>query len=157
MKYLLTTLAFAGLSTAALAHDYKAGDLTINHPWSRTTPPASAVAVGYLGVVNSGKTPDRLMSASSPSAERVELHETTMTGNVVRMQPVQSLTIDAGQSVELKPNGLHLMFVKPRPRFREGDLVPATLVFERAGAISVQFDVQSSGAMKGMPDHGTHR
>ena len=60
---------------AALGHDYKAGDLAIDHPWSRATPQGAQVAGGYLKITNGGQANDRLVGGTADVATRIELHE----------------------------------------------------------------------------------
>lgn len=141
----VATVALAG--GAAMAHDYKAGTLQIDHPWSRATPGGASVAAGYLVVKNTGTAPDRLISASVPFAGRVEIHEMGMKDGVMIMRPVPGgLTIPAGGSVELKPGGYHIMFLDLKSPLKEGTSVDGTLTFEKAGTVPVQFQVEGLGA-----------
>lgn len=114
------------------------GQVSIEAPWARATVPAARVAGAYLTVRNRSAVPDRLVGASSPVAARVEFHVHTADGEVMRMRQAQALEIPANGSLELKPGAAHLMFVDIRKPFKEGDLVPVTLKFEKAGEMSVQ-------------------
>ena len=135
------------VAAPALAHDYEAGDLKIEHPWSRATPPAARVGAGDLGIVNRGGTSDRLISASSPAAGRVEIHEMRMDGGVMRMRELPSgVALPAGQSVALKPGGFHLMLMELRAPLKQGSSVPMTLVFERAGKVEIELSVEAAGS-----------
>jgi copper(I)-binding protein len=146
-------LALPGLSAAA--HDYTLGDLKIGHPWSRATPPVAKVGAGYLSILNQGGAADRLVAASSPAAGRVEIHEMRMDSGVMRMRELaQGLALPAGERVELKPGGYHLMLMDLKAPLREGADVPVTLVFERGGRIDVQLKVEAAGARGS--DHGAH-
>lgn len=139
---------FISLAVApATAHDFRIRQIRIDHPWSRATPPVAAVAGGYLTLINEGQTPDRLVSISSPLAERVEIHESRVVDGVARMRPLpDGLSIPAGTTAELKPGQTHIMFIKPiRPLNAEAQF-PATLSFEKAGSIDVIFYVQALGA-----------
>src|SRR5215831_2542542 len=107
---LALVLAFVALP--ALAKDYKLGALEIRQPWTRATPPTAQTGGGFLVVTNSGTTPDRLIAAKSPVADKVEVHEMKMDGNVMRMRAVEhGIEIPPGGTVELKPGGLHVMFM----------------------------------------------
>ena len=147
--------------TAASAGDYKAGSLDISDPWSRTTPKGSSVAVGYMKIKNSGTTPDRLISGSSDVASKFELHEMRMEGGVAKMRPVKGgLEIKPGETVELKPGSFHVMFVGLKKPLSAGDHFKATLVFEKAGTVNVDYDVRAMGSEGGdsmpsmkMPGH----
>jgi periplasmic copper chaperone A len=152
---LLVAIALLVGSTA-LAADFEAGALKIEQPWSRATPPAGRVGAGYLNVVNRGAAPDRLVSASSPAAGRVEIHEMRMDGNVMRMRELPSgLPVAAGETVALKPGGFHLMLMELRAPLKQGSKVPMTLVFERAGKVEIELSVESAGARDAGPKH-TH-
>lgn len=140
-------LALAVSISPAVANDFQAGSITINHPWSRATPPVAPVAGGYLTLTNDGDVADRLVSISSPLSERVEFHESAVSNGVASMRPVQNgIEIGAGETVELQPGETHIMFLKPARPLKEGERFAAELTFERAGTIEVEFVVQSMGA-----------
>ena len=144
-----------GAPLAAAAHGYPLGALTIGHPWSRPTSPGAPTAAGYLTITNTGTTPDRLLGGSTPAATRIEIHVTSMTGGIMRMRPVVGgLLAPAGQTVTLAPGGYHLMIVGPKHAFRIGDHIPATLRFEHAGEVKVEFYVEAAAPAQSMP--GTH-
>ncbi len=140
-------LAALLLSGLASAHQYLAGPLQIGHPWSRATPPGAQVAVGFLSIKITGKVPDQLVSVSSPSAARVELHQMKMDDGVMRMRQIDTgLPLAAGATVVLAPGGYHLMFIRPQKAWVAGDRIKATLVFRRAGKVEVEFAVADAGA-----------
>lgn len=140
------TLLPAAQKTAA-AKTYTIGSLLIEAPWARATPAGAAVAGAYLKITNSGDAPDRLVGGSLPIASAVEVHEMTMTDNVMKMRRLESgLEIKPGQSVELKPGGYHLMIMGLREGLKEGRTIKGTLVFEKAGAIEVEYGVAPIGA-----------
>jgi hypothetical protein len=141
---LLLTLV---LASPTLAHDYKLGALEIVQPWARATPPSAPAGGGFLKITNTGTTADRLVSASSPGAEIVQVHEMKMDGSVMRMREVEKgLEIPAGGSVILAPGGYHLMMMGLKAPFKQGASVPVTLVFEKAGKIDVELTVEAMGA-----------
>ena len=117
----------------------------IENPWSRATAPGAKVAAGYMVLRNKGPSPDRLLGASTPAARKVETHVTERDGDIMRMREVKGYEIPAGGTFELKPGGPHLMFVDVRQPFREGESVPVTLRFERAGEKKVEFRVGRIG------------
>lgn len=132
------------LCTTALAASPK---IAIEQAWTRATAPGAPVAGGFLTLRNPGKQPDRLLSATSPDAERVEIHEMRMDDGVMRMRRLDAgLAIPAGGTVALKPGGYHLMFIGPKRRFEPGSTVTATLRFERGGERTVRFEVRAMGA-----------
>lgn len=146
MKRLLWLLL--AISTSALAQ------VDIENPWLRATAPGAKVGGGYLTVVNRSAGPDRLVGASSPAAARVELHVHVREGDVMKMHQVDAFDIPAGGRFESKPGGPHLMFMELRQPFKEGEKVPVTLKFEKAGEVQVQFPVSRLGAMG--PGHMKH-
>ncbi len=100
------------LPAFAFAHEYKLGELVIGHPWARATPPGAPVAGGFAKITNTGASADRLVSVRFERAGHVEIHEMTMEGDVMKMAELpQGLPIAPGETVELKPGGLHLMFM----------------------------------------------
>lgn len=157
MKIKLFAAAVVGtlgaLTGAAPAHDFKLGDLAIEHPSVRATPPNAVTGAGYVTIRNSGTSPDRLVGVEAGFAARVEIHETAMQGNVMRMRRAEGgLEIPPGGAVTLAPGGYHLMFIGLGGQLRAGDRLEGVLLFEKAGAASIEFAVE--GAPRG-PAHGT--
>jgi copper(I)-binding protein len=141
-------LALAAISAgSASAQEVKAGDLVLNRAWSRATPGGAQVGGGYLTIENKGTTPDKLLGGSSEVAASVEVHEMMMKNDIMIMRPVSGgLSILPGQLVTLAPGGYHLMMVKLKAPLKEGNRVPITLQFEKAGKVDVMFDVRGIGA-----------
>lgn len=100
-------------------------------------------SAAYLQIINRGKVADRLLRVSSPVAETAGLHETTMTGDVMSMQPVNYVEAPANGKVELKPGGLHIMLIGLKQDLKPGERVPLELVFEKAGVITVEAEVRA--------------
>jgi copper(I)-binding protein len=123
------------LATPALAQ------IEIENAWARATPPGAETAAGYMTIRNKSSSPDHLIRAASPLAARVEMHAHLHDGDVMRMRQVKSYDIPANGSLELKPGGGHLMFVDIQRPFKEGEKIPVTLRFERAGERTVVFSV----------------
>jgi copper(I)-binding protein len=116
--------------------------LEISDPWAPPTPGGVDVSGGYLSIANATAEDDRLLAAASPRAERVEVHEMTMDGAVMRMRRVESLAAPAGETVTMAPGGLHLMFFGVTEPFTEGEQIPVTLTFERAGEVEISLTVR---------------
>lgn len=136
-----TTLALV----PAEAKDAHAGTLRISGAWSRPTPGGAPAGIGYATVRNAGSRPDRLVGASSPNAERTELHDMSFRDGVMQMRPVKGgIVIPAGKTVRLAPSGYHVMLIGPKRPFVAGGTVPVTLRFEHAGSVKVAFDVRMS-------------
>lgn len=146
-------LLFA-ISQPLWAHEFKADELEIVHPWSRATPDGARVAAGYVLIRNNGSQPDRLVSATGEIAGRTEIHEMAVDANgVMTMRPVEGVEIPAGGEAELKPGGYHIMFLDLSQGPKEGESFKGALTFERAGTVEVDFEVE---AMGGGSRHGSH-
>ena len=111
----------------------------------------ASVGGGYLTVRNAGAA-DRLLGASSPVAERTELHEMVMEKDVMRMREVKGVDVPARGALELKPGAHHLMFMELKKQLKQGDKVPVTLKFEKAGEVKVELTVEALAA--GGSKHG---
>ena len=152
---LFKEIAFAAaLSLAAVftladaqAHEVKIGDLVIHHPWSRQSPMSASVAAGFMTITNTGKQDDRLVKASSEISPVVQIHDMTMEGDVMKMVELpDGLVIPAGATVKLKPKLLHIMFMDVKQQPGEGTSFTGTLTFEKAGTVTIDYDVASPGA-----------
>ena len=152
---LLLALALASLTTAASANDYKVGALEIQQPWTRATPKGARTAAGYVAIKNTGNTPDRLTGGSLAGAGRGENHNMLMDGGVMKMRPLpEGVEIKPGETVELKPGTLHLMFTDLEARLVKGQSVKGTLTFANAGTVDVVFAIEGMGATAGTAAHG---
>ena len=146
-------LRVAASERAAAQH----GALRIENSWSRATPGGASVGAGYLTIRNTGTTPERLMGGTTDIAQRIEVHEMSMDNGVMKMRALaRGIEIPAGGSVELKPGGFHIMFMGLKSGLKEGASFPATLQFEKAGNVQVQFSVQGMGASSSAPAGGGH-
>lgn len=137
------------LATSAMANDYKVGSLEIMNPWSRATPKGAPTAIGYMTIKNDGTTPDRLVGGSIDVADGFQLHSTTMENDVSKMRELKGVDIKPGQTIEFKPGGSHVMFVKLKHPLSKGEKVKGTLVFEQAGKVQIEYSVQGIGAQSG--------
>jgi copper(I)-binding protein len=148
----LLILAFLGLgATVAAAHEYKAGDLEIVHPWARATLKGSNVADGFMKIINHGSTPDRLLSVSIEFAKTGQIHEMKMEGDVMKMQELtQGLEIPAGATVELKPKSNHIMFIGVHEDLVPDEVVDGELTFEKAGKVKIEFMIEPAGTAHSM-------
>lgn len=125
----------------APAADANAVRLQVLDTWATVTPGGVDVSAGYLTIANGGES-DRLISATSPRAAHVEVHEMVMDGAVMRMRPIEGLVIPAGGQVELKPGAQHLMFTGVTQPFVEGEEIPVQLTFEHAGTMDIALPVR---------------
>lgn len=115
--------------------------IKVESPWARPTVQGQAAGGGYLRIVG-GAVNDKLLAASADVAGRVELHTMTMDGNIMRMRPVDAIEVPAGKTVDLKPGGLHLMFMDLKGPLTTGASFALTLRFEKAGDRKVDVKVQ---------------
>jgi len=145
----LVVAAVVGATAPATAADYELGELVLDTPWVRATPPAAEVAGGYVTITNTGEDAVRLVGGEAAFAERVEIHEMAMHDGVMRMRALaDGLAIPAGETVALEPGGYHVMFMELTAPLAAGDTVRATLRFEPAGAIELPFAVAPLGASR---------
>ncbi|XUY28094.1 copper chaperone PCu(A)C [Agrobacterium sp. rho-8.1] len=137
-----------------MADVVKAGDLEISGAMSKAMLPGQPVGGGFVTIKNDGSADDRLVSVASPLAGRAEIHEMAMVSDVMKMRKLDAgIAIPAGKTVELTPGGLHFMFFNVSKPFAEGDKVPVTLTFEKAGKVDVMMNV---GSAKGGQDKHQH-
>ncbi|MGH6760620.1 MAG: DUF1775 domain-containing protein [Phyllobacterium sp.] len=128
----------------------KVGDLELKGFYTRAMLPGAKVAGGYVSITNAGKADDRLLGGTTPAAGRLEVHEMTMQGDVMNMRKLaDGIAIPAGETVELKPGGLHMMFFEIPEPFKEGATVPVALEFEKAGKIDLVLPVTSAKGKAG--------
>jgi copper(I)-binding protein len=150
-KIIATTFGLvlmAGLiGSPARADDVKAGDLVISQAWSRATPNGAKIGAGYFTIENKGTAADKLIGVTGDVSPRIEVHEMSMNNGVMKMRPVDGgVSIDPGKTVKLAPSGYHLMIMDLKSPLKQGDKLPLTLQFEKAGKVAVTLDVQGVGA-----------
>ncbi len=132
-------------SSAALAFDYKAGEIHVDHPYARATMPMQPAAGAYLTLENTGKTADKLLALASPAAKNVELHTMSMEGNVMKMRAVPELELKPADKIVMQPgSGYHIMLQGLVQPLKAGDKFPLTLTFEKAGKVVVSVRVEDS-------------
>ena len=145
VRRLATGIGLGLAALAANAHDFRIGNLTIDHPYARPTVPGQAVGGGFMSIANKGAD-DRLLSATSAAAKSVEMHTMSMDGDVMRMRQVDAIALPAGKTVDLRPGALHLMFMGLKAPLKAGDVLAVKLRFEKAGEVMVKVNVQAPGA-----------
>lgn len=160
-RFNLAALALSALlllpALPAAAHSFQAGEITIGHPWIRAAPIAAKVAGGFLTLENRGETADRLLAVEVAFAGRTQLHSVTLEGDVMQMRPLpDGVEIPPGSTVTLAPGGLHIMFLELSAPLTEGEHLPGTLIFEKAGRVEVEFTVEPLGAPGSGHDHHGH-
>ena len=150
----LAAFALTCSATMASTHEYQLGDIVIDHPTVFETPKTARAGAGYVTLTNTGSTVDRLIEIKG-DFPRVMLHTTEEKDGIARMRHVEALEIPAGRTVVLEPGGFHVMFMGLNgDPFEVGETVTATLVFEKAGAVEIEFLVISRDDAE--PAHGDH-
>jgi copper(I)-binding protein len=152
LKALLISTVGFGLAGMAQAQSAKVGSVQIENAYTRSTVPGQMAAGGFMKIENKGAV-DQLISASSPFAGEVQLHEMAMEGNVMKMRQVKEVVVPAGGAVELKPGGMHLMFINIKAPLTAGETVPVKLKFAKAGEVEVKMPVNAMGAQGGAMKH----
>ena len=132
-------LAVAALCAAVPAW---AAGLTITNAWSRSTPPGVTVGVAYFTLKNDTGKPDRLLRISSTVASKVQVHRTEILDGIARMREVAVLHVDAGQTLEFAPNGMHVMLTGLKQPLVEGKTFEIELLFEVAGPRAVKVAIR---------------
>jgi copper(I)-binding protein len=150
-------LAVAQLAAAAAqAADYDVGSIHISQPWARATPKGAASGAAYMTITNNGKTADKVNCVSSDAAAECQIHTMTMDNGVMQMRPVEGgLEIKPGETVTLKPGGFHMMLVNLKHPLEQGNSMKATLKFDNAGTVDVDYPIAAIGAAApGVPSGG---
>jgi copper(I)-binding protein len=158
-KFVVALALAAGLLGPALAsaHDYKLGTLAIEHPWAPESIGPAPTGAAYMTVVNGGNEADRLVAASTPRAQRVELHSNQIDDGIIKMRAVKAIEVAPGSPVVLQPAGaLHIMLIGVKEPLKEGTRFPMTLTFEKAGSIEVEIQVQKRKSDARGIEHGHH-
>jgi copper(I)-binding protein len=142
------TIAILQFATGgAQAADYDVGSIHVTQPWARATPKGASAGAAYLTVTNNGAAPDRLSCAGSDAAAQCQIHTMSMDNGVMKMRPVEGgIEIKPGESVTLKPGSDHLMLMNIKHPLEAGKTVEATLQFEKAGTVKVEFAILAMGA-----------
>ncbi len=148
-KLVLASSALLALASTmpVQAADYDVGSIHITAPWARATPKGASSGAAYLTVTNKGSAPDRMSCVSSDVSAQCEIHTMTMDNGVMKMRPVEGgLEIKPGETVTLKPSGFHVMLTGLKQPLEQGKTAEATLQFEKAGTVKVDFPIMAIGA-----------
>lgn len=128
------------------AQDFTIGKIVIEQPWARQSPAAADAMAGFLVIKNGGEA-DRLVSAGAEITPKVALHDMKMVGEVMKMVEIKDgIAVPAGAVVELKPKSLHVMFEALKAKPKQGDTFKGTLTFEKAGTVTVEYEVKAPNA-----------
>ena len=149
---LAVLLTAATIAAAQMQHGGHGSTVAAEKAWARAS--VGKTGAAYVTLVNRGDSDDRLVAARSEVAARLSLHTHEMEGNIMRMRPVEAIPVPAGRTVTLAPGGHHVMMIGLKGKLSEGDGFPMTLVFEKAGEVTVTVPVMKMGAMGPSPSHG---
>ena len=149
---IVSTALMSAIPHLSFAQDAKVGSIAVNGAYTRATVAGQAAAGGFMKITSSGAA-DQLISASSPVSNDVQLHTMKMEGNVMQMREVKQIDVPANGTVDLKPGGLHLMFMNIKAPLKAGDLVPVKLKFAKAGEVEVKMPVNAPGSHGHGPKH----
>src|SRR5215472_3629367 len=135
---ILSTATFV-LNTPARTQtaEYDVGSIHITQPWSRATPKGATAGAGYITITNKGTTPDKVSCVSDDASAQCEIHSMTMEGG---------LEIKPGETVTLAPSGFHVMFRQLKHPLEQGKTVKATMKFDKAGTVEVEYPILAIGA-----------
>jgi hypothetical protein len=150
--FIASTVLACTLSSAAHAQDANVGSIAVNGAYTRATVPGQAAAGGFMKITSNGSA-DQLISATSTVSDDVQLHTMIMDNNVMRMREVKQIDVPANGAVELKPGGLHIMFMNIKAPLKAGETVPVKLKFAKAGEVEVKMPVNAPGSQGQGPKH----
>ena len=132
-----------------------AASLSVTDAWARITMPGQKVSGAYMQLQSDADA--RLVGLSSPAVGRVEMHEMSMDGGVMRMRELKSINLPKGQVVTLEPGGFHLMLMNLKKPIAAGDVVPLTLVVESGGKRQkLEVKAVARGRDDAAMDHSAH-
>lgn len=153
--FLGVSLLSGAVSTPAVADEFNAGEITISNPWSRPTPPGAPMGVGYMAITNNGDSDVTLISAVTPRAKNVSIHESTIKDGIMSMRSLkEGLAIPAGETVELKPHSYHLMLEKLDAPLKAGESIPMTVNFTGTAAMTIELSVEPMDGDMQMNEQG---
>lgn len=147
----LFTIATLLVANTAFSHDFTQAHMRIDHPWSRLAPSSSNVIAGYFQLKNNSTEADYLISASSPIADRVEMHKHMMQNDMMVMKKLHKVKIAPLKTITFKPGGLHLMIFNPKYIPKQGENFPLLLNFKHAGKVTVNVAIEDKGHVHSHP------
>ncbi len=153
LKKTLLLIALLAPWLSASAHEYQAGELHIEHPWSREMPPVAPTAAVYFVVHNKSAQADRLLGAQTTVAGRAEFHEHVHADGLMKMQQVQAVDIPPGGEVRFAPMAYHVMLFGLQRQMQDGERFPLTLTFEKAGTLELEVTVQKEAPAAAAAHH----
>jgi len=157
MNFRAFAAAIALAATFLASQAAIAGDIQITKPWARASAGQAKAGAAFLAIANTGTTDDRLVAARADVSRKTELHTHIKEGDLMKMRQVEAIDVPAGKTVALQPGGLHVMFMGLNAPLASGTHFPLTLVFEKAGEITVDVEVQGVSSKMPMQNHQQHQ
>ena len=138
-----TRTALASLLLASLAWGAQSAGISVTDPYARAVPVGQPNSAAFMGLSNGSGEDRALVGAESSAADVVELHTHVMDGGMMQMRRVEKIDLPAGQTVTLKPGGLHVMLIGLKEQLKPGDHVDLTLIYDDGGRASVTAAVRA--------------
>ena len=142
--------ALLAIATLMLATPALADNVRVDDPWTRATAPGQKVAGGFMRLTADADM--TLLGGSSPVSTHFELHTMSMDDGVMVMREVENIALPKGKTVELKPGGLHIMFIGLRQPIKAGDKVPVTLRLRggdgKERTLEIEAEARAPGGMR---------
>lgn len=140
----------------AAAPAYQVGAIRVDRPWANPSAPGMVMGAAYMTITNTGKAPDELVGASSPTAAHADLHSTAIVESLITMRNIAGVPVAPGATVRLEPVGLHVMLIDLHAPLQPGTAFPLTLKFRRAGTITVNVRVEKAAVPFGKQPAAHH-
>ena len=146
---LCLSLTLAAPAFAGDDHAAHAGDIMVHESWARASIGSAPNSAAYMQLMTHGDQADKLIAVETPAAERAELHDHILDGDVARMQKIEAIDVKPGEPITLEPGGLHVMLMGVKDKLNEGDVLPLTLTFEKAGEVTLEVPIKGLKAGAG--------
>ncbi|WP_018151869.1 copper chaperone PCu(A)C [Leeia oryzae] len=148
LKHLALGISALSVMTFAGAHEFKAGNLVIQHPWARESMPNMNMGAFYFKIENTGNSADTLLAVDNADvADKMQLHTNLTENGIMKMRPVTDVVIAPKSTLEFKPQSYHVMVFGIKKPMKKGDSLPITLHFKNAGDVKVEVHVEAADAM----------
>ncbi len=134
------------VAASLAAHAAWAANISVTDAWARATMPGQPVSGAYMQIQSDADA--RLLGVSSTVVPRVEVHEMSMDGGVMRMREVKAIDLPKGKTVSLQPGGFHIMLMNLKKPIAAGDVIPLTLTVESGGkrqTVEVKAEARAMG------------
>lgn len=138
-RSLVLTTAFLAIGASAIAAE---STLRVDDPYVRLVPPGTTTTGAFMTIHNAGTAERKLIKATSPVSDKVQLHTHLNENGVMKMREIPDIAVPATGKVELKPGSYHIMLIEMKSELKEGDHVPITLRFDDDSTSQVEATVR---------------